>query len=66
MQSKQSHTPTTPAHVEDDPCDDWITIGSAAQRIIDTYAPDVDQQVEDAAEAALFVATFTRFMGGKR
>ena len=40
QQSKQSHTPTTPAHVEDDPCDDWIAIGSAAQRIIDDYAPD--------------------------
>ena len=63
MSSKQTHTPTTPAHLNDDPCDNWITLGQASPRIIDDYAPDT---FEDAADEETFVLTFTRFMGIRR
>ena len=60
MSSKQTHTPTTPAHLNDDPCDNWVSLGEIAPRVIDTYAPD---EFEDAADEETFVRTFTRFMG---
>lgn len=60
-QSKQTHTPTTPAHLNDDPCDNWISLGTATQRVIDDYAPD-----EDPDEDIRYARTFTRFMGVRR
>jgi hypothetical protein len=65
MQSKQSHAPVTPSHV-DDPCDDWVHVNTAAQRVIDDYATtqhDVHQERE--YDDALFARSFTTFAGFK-
>jgi len=60
MQNKshQSHA-LTPDHM-DDPCDDWLPIGRAMHRVIESGEPHEDDASDDDL---LFVRTFVRFGG---
>lgn len=65
MQSKQSHAPVTPSHV-DDPCDNWFHVSTAAQHVIDEYATTQhDAHCDSEYDDELFARSFTSFAGFK-
>ena len=67
MHTRQSHTTKTAAHTNDDPCDNWQSIGSVIRLDADRVrkAVEYNAMCDDIAndDDFVFVSTFTRFGG---
>jgi hypothetical protein len=67
MHTRQTHQTLTPAHTNDDPCDNWQTIGSFVRFDAERVRKAVEYNAmcdEIAADDDFaFVASFTRFGG---